>query len=305
MTSRGSTFHVVIAGMLGAFACSSIAIWAHYHIGFGIVAGLIVGYLAYDFRSVLTAIPVAFAEFRADLASFRRWLYYSDPFLGPATLAFVLFSAYIVRPLFRSAFADMMNGSHPYVLQVLMVVFIFMTFIMGSVLADVMTLIAGYGASRWENVTFYFGKEADGAMTKAGWNDDGRELKVVPKTYLSVFRWTLEGFASIASGLLWRIWPPIFGAVIKLIALLAVGLWKLFLVVHRYERLLCAIDGTLGGVLSYRLFIRPERTFTQNALAVLFGMVLGAGWGVLNYEILSKHVLKRFLEVPITAPANQ
>jgi hypothetical protein len=287
--------------MLGALACGGIAILTGYHIGFGIVAGLIVGYLAYDFRSVLKVIPEAFAEFRSDVATFRRWLYYSDPLLGPITLAFVLFSAYFVHPLFRFTLANAMNGSHPQMLHVFAVIFVGFTFLVSAVIADVTAIIAGYGASRWENVTFYFGKEADGAMTKDGWNDDGKELKVVPKTYLSVFRWTLEGFASIASGLLWRIWPPIFRGVMNLIVLLAVGLWKLFLLIHRYERLLCAIDGTLGGVLSYRLFIRPERTFTQNAIAVLFGMVLGAGWGVLNYEILSKHVLKRFLEVSVTA----
>src|SRR5437764_9388621 len=100
MISRGSTLHVILACMLGAVACSSIAILAGYHIGYGIVAGLIVGYLAYDFRSVFNAIPVAFAEFRADVATFRRWLYYSDPFLGPTTLAFGLLSAYFTRTLF-------------------------------------------------------------------------------------------------------------------------------------------------------------------------------------------------------------
>ena len=68
--------------------------------------------------------------------------------------------------------------------------------------------------------------------------------------------------------------------------------------IHRYERVLCAIDGTLGGVIAYQLLIRPERSFAQNAIAVLFGMVLGAGWGVVNYEIVSKRLLK---VVPVRA----
>jgi hypothetical protein len=72
MNGRGSTLHVILACMLGAFACSSIAIFAGYHIGYGIVAGLIVGYLAYDFRSVLKAVPVAFAGFRDGVAEALR-----------------------------------------------------------------------------------------------------------------------------------------------------------------------------------------------------------------------------------------
>jgi hypothetical protein len=308
MTSRSSTFHVVLACMLGAFACSTVAIWAGYHIGFGIVAGLIVGYLAYDFRSVLKAIPEAFAEFRAVFARFRRWLHHSDPFAGPVALTIGLLTAYFAHPLFRDVLAKAVSGN-PTPLRVVVIVFTGLTFIATIFFADIMAIIAGYGADRWEGVTFYFGKEADGKLEKNHWGRDGVELKAVPKTYLSVFRWTLEGLGSIASGLLWRMWPTIIKGVFIVVAALVIeiakALWALFLMIHRYERLLCAIDGTLGGVLSYRLFIRPERTFTQNAIAILFGMVLGAGWGVLNYEILSKHVLKRFLDAPVAAPANQ
>ncbi len=76
----------------------------------------------------------------------------------------------------------------------------------------------------------------------------------------------------------------------------------MFKLIHSDERVLCAIDGTLGGVIAYAWLIRPERSFAQNAIAVLFGMVVGAGWGVVNYEILSKRVLK---VVPVDATAHE
>jgi hypothetical protein len=302
MTIPRSTLHIVLACALGALACSSVAIWAGYHIGYGIVAGLIVGYLAYDFRSVLKAIPEAFGKYRPGLKAFRRWLYYSDPFTGPTALALGLLSAYFAWPLFQTALAKAANGSNLVMLPVLTVVSLGLVYLADIFFANVMALIADYGAYRWEGVTFYVGKEADGKLTENGWMEHGEKLKVVPTTYLSVFRWTLKGLASIASGLLWRMWPPmikfLFGAIIDIVVEFAVALWKLFLLIHRYERILCALHGTFGGVLAYVYLISPERSGIQNALAVLFGMVLGAGLGVLDYEGLSKRVLK---VVPVTA----
>ena len=106
--------------------------------------------------------------------------------------------------------------------------------------------------------------------------------------------WTLvaKGFGLVLKFLLWRIEIFFIKELCKGVVTLAKALWTLFVLIHRYERVLCAIDGTLGGVIAYRLLIGPERSFAQNAVAVLFGMVLGVGWGLLNYEIVSKRVLK-------------
>jgi len=80
-TFRRSTFQVALACALGALVCGVVAIKTGYNITFGIIAGLIVGYVTYDFRSVLKAIPVAFADLfqwmdekRLDLVEFKSAL---------------------------------------------------------------------------------------------------------------------------------------------------------------------------------------------------------------------------------------
>jgi hypothetical protein len=278
MTSRGSTFHVILACMLGAFACSTVAIWAGYHIGFGIVAGLIVGYLAYDFRSVLKAVPVAFAEFsqwatekRLDLIAFKSAL-------TPSAVVALTVAACGFGPLaLRNAAAGRAG-----ICTLLAIAIVACAVILTSFLYVITTLFAAIGIEYVEKVRIW-----------RGLNEE-----VVGMTYARYWTVVAKGFGLALKFLLWRMWAQLFVMLIGFIVLAFHGLWKLFVLVHRYERLLCAIDGTLGGVLAYELLIRPDRTFTQNAIAVLFGMVVGAAWGVLNYEILSKRVLK---VVPVTA----
>src|ERR1043165_4725792 len=121
-----------------------------------------------------------------------------------------------------------------------------------------------------------------------------------------MWMFVLKGFGSIAAFLCFWMWFYAIGgilmAILGLILKLIIGGVLLFKFIHRYERVLCALDGTLGGVITYVRFTSPHNTPMQNVVAVIFGMILGAGWGVLNYEIISKRVLK---VVPPTPPQTQ
>lgn len=63
--------------------------------------------------------------------------------------------------------------------------------------------------------------------------------------------------------------------------------WNLFVIIHSELRLLCLFDGGLGAVAG---------TLIAGTLAgTIFGALVGGVFGVLNYEIVSKRILKLVL----------
>jgi hypothetical protein len=114
----------------------------------------------------------------------------------------------------------------------------------------------------------------------------------MPLTYGNVARWIAKGIGVTLLFFVWTMWKYLFIGLATALRIVGSFLWNLFLLIHRYERVLCAIDGTLGGVTVYLFLISPQRSFLQNGDVVLLGMVLGAGFGVVNYEVLSKRVLR-------------
>lgn len=68
--------------------------------------------------------------------------------------------------------------------------------------------------------------------------------------------------------------------------------WHLFILIHRKERLLCVVDGTLGGAVAW-LWLSPSAETVAAKVFVTFACgLLGAAFGVINYEVVSKRVLK-------------
>jgi len=281
MTFRRSTVQVALACALGALACGVVAIKTGYNIWFGILAGLITGYMAYEFRAVLKAVPQAFAGFlqwaddrRSDLAVFNAVL---APCAVLSIVAVVAFARSPVRLAIRAAAAGEA----------------------GLCTLIVTAIVLGAVAGTW------FSYMATNLLAAVGieYVEKGRIVDSLSEEFADVSYgrfWTLvaKGVGAVLAFLLWRAEIALVVGLCKKVVVVAKALWTLFKLIHRYERVLCAIDGTLGGVVAYVLLIRPERSLAQNAVAVLFGMVLGAGWGLVNYEIVSKRILKI---VPVTA----
>lgn len=76
-----------------------------------------------------------------------------------------------------------------------------------------------------------------------------------------------------------------------------------FKLIHSYKRVLCAIDGTLGGLLSYLLLARSAGSPPEQCLLIIFGGILGMACGLIHNELAKKfHIIevcgatqKRFL----------
>jgi hypothetical protein len=70
------------------------------------------------------------------------------------------------------------------------------------------------------------------------------------------------------------------------------SVWYLFRLIHSEKRVLCAIDGTLGGAVSYIWLASATMTLVEQAMLVLFGGLLGAAIGVVNWELISKRIFQ-------------
>jgi hypothetical protein len=112
-----------------------------------------------------------------------------------------------------------------------------------------------------------------------------------PLTYLNVLRWTLLFVPVVIRFLAWTVWKYIAIGVRETLSFFGRFVWHLFKLVHSEKRVLCAVDGTLGGAISYIWFAKSAVSFPEQAVLLVFGGMLGAAFGVLNWEIVSKRIL--------------
>ena len=84
---------------------------------------------------------------------------------------------------------------------------------------------------------------------------------------------------------------------IVIIKSLVIFPWVLFKLIHSEKRLLCGIDAGLGTTVAYFLSLNfvPLTTATF-IFFVICGGILGAGFGIINYELVSKRIFKFHLE---------
>ena len=111
-------------------------------------------------------------------------------------------------------------------------------------------------------------------------------------TYKNVIYVIILGLSVILESLIWTIWKYIAIGIWEILHLLGKFLWYLFKIIHSRERILCAVDGTIGGTLSYFYFSPTAGSFPAQVTLVIFGGLLGMALGVLNWEIISKRILR-------------
>lgn len=69
--------------------------------------------------------------------------------------------------------------------------------------------------------------------------------------------------------------------------------WGLFKLIHSYKRVLCGVDAGLGTTVAYFLSLNfAPLTTVHLVFLIICGGILGAGFGIINYEIISKRLLQ-------------
>ncbi len=294
------TRKIALACFIGGAICSAVALlFAPAFWWLGLIAGFVGGYLAYDFREVLRAIPKAAHEVGRVIAEewpgAKKWLAKPRPIIYPAVfLAVAGGTGFLV--LARRYASDQIGLE-------------FFAVIPSAVIAT------------FTGVTFLglieTGAEAEGCFwiptreNVLGWanrrkyySDMGYTEK--PYTYANAYRWLVRGIGVVCLGVIkflfrdmWRPVGEFFLNVLIYVGLFLLGCvyypclfgWKLFRLIHSHKRLLCAIDSAIGGAMSYLLLARSTHTLGAQVALVIFGGLLGAGFGVLNWEVVSKRLL--------------
>jgi len=292
------TRKIAVACFIGGALCCAVAlIFAPSYWWFGLVAGFAGGYISYEFREVRKAIPIAFLRavgrkgvnaWKSTIAWAKVWFSQPHPFF--------YFGVFLALPL-TFVFAQYIFSSEPITGPEMVIADIIgLTFVyceMVTLLAFLSYFIALTGALTVERCCWV----SAGDSVSVGVREDG--YREIPLTYANAARWTMEGIFTAMKFFLWDLWRYLAIVTWKILRFFARFTWHLFRLIHSKERVLCAIDGTLGGAICYIWLAPASVSFVQQALLVIFGGLLGAAFGIANWEIVSK----RILHVPVNGTA--
>lgn len=244
----------------------------------GLLAGFPTGYLAYEFKAVVTAVRKAMTELPGELRAYRqqqREFHAAHPLRRQLNMWRVVTTLVILAP---SALLAVMGWS----LQVLSDPTFTAVFFGLLFLIDALCFIFLVYRDLWRRQhgfkTHILCRTCVPAVTDANLLACHREFAVKFNPVSLFLLWPVYLFARYV----------VLGAP-KWMPAVVLCLWragvKVFKAIHSDERLLCGTDSVIGGAIAYHLF-------DGILLAVLAGGAIGALLGVLNYELVSVRWLK-------------
>lgn len=262
------TRKIALACFFGGALCTAVALFfSPTYWWLGLLAGLAGGYLGYEFREVLQAVPVAWGRAGAVWEEYAPLVVEGvrkpHPFLYTALV--------IATPLWWWWFAAVAppygvpQGFLGWLTPLMIVAYV--DFALPTV--GVLFVLAVIGSD-------------DASATARVFIVSSRYGRKVG--YGEAWRWMGRGLVKTVVFLLWGGW-------IALGSGLARFAWRLFRLIHSQKRVLCALGGTLGGLIGYVVLVRPVMTPLEQMTLVLFGGILGAAFGVVDYEIVAKRLL--------------
>ncbi|MFH1978525.1 MAG: hypothetical protein ABIJ92_04325 [Candidatus Aenigmatarchaeota archaeon] len=103
--------------------------------------------------------------------------------------------------------------------------------------------------------------------------------------------------------LLLSVWYPILTALTVIFVVLVcisvvltfIGqfIWNIIKMVHCFQRVLCAVDGVLGGFLAYKFLVSSAgMDLVGQGFVMLVGGLLGTAFGILNWNLVSVKCMK-------------
>ena len=291
------TKKIAAACFVGGVLCSFAALmFTPDYWWLGLLAGFAGGYVGYEFREVLRAIPVAWRVandgrafvWRGVVKGIREWRSDDHPFVYAGvflTLPFVVWIAPLLIGLVWQevfSFGGVVIGNMAVLLTLAEAVVIF------GLLA---ALFAFIGARTVERCYWL---PRDVSKYEQKWFEEKRAkgYREVPMTYANAIRWARKGIAATMIFLVCTMWIYVVIGIVVAGCFTGRFIWRLFQLVHSEKRVLCGMDGTFGGIASYFWLISPTASSMEQALLVLFGGLLGAVFGIASWEIISKRVFK-------------
>ena len=256
----------------------------------GLIAGSIAGYLAYDFREFFSAITKAVKtawEMSKEVIGIEAGIILKGvkrprPVTYLAILIGMIGFAIISNDvgLFRRSMAPLSS---------MVVVALAMTipaFGIGFIAEIVLITLINIGMSD-------MGGGERSALQNRGYSKTYKALGIGVGKMVLFFLWTgwrylFRGIAYLAKSSV----VPMIMIILYMIHFVIIIVPETFRLIHCNKRLLCGIDGTIGGAISYFWLFSPQMSLSEKVMLVLFGMVLGMFCGVLHWELVSKRWLK-------------
>lgn len=287
---------IALACFVGGIFCVVAAFAADPHYWWvGIFAGIMGGYVAYEFRKVCRALFVAIRVAGQRSSTTMKiaapnvikkaviWLSKPHYFVYPAVVLSVLISFLRIMQIDQS-----LN---------VVVVGAFFCLVFAVTLGSVVVL-AWTGSVFWDRSYWYpflvSGETCYESNAKKIESLEKEGLVQKPLTYMNVVRWFLLGIVVVVRFPAWTLWKVIALIAWDLISEFGFIVKEVFIMVHSDMRILCALNGTLGGVISY-VYLGPYvTTSVGQALVAFIGGVLGALLGVMSYQCVTKKILPLF-----------
>lgn len=302
-----TTRKIAFACFAGAVLCCGVALLMAPNLWWlGILAGMSGGYLTYDLKEAWEAIPTALQLARKagigdwevvirGVDSAVMWLKKPHPFALMGAIGGLMASGALCLGAYYGI------HDHKDAINLCLMAAPSATIVFGWIISFFSEFFA-FSYAKFEEKRFW--REAfhrEGArldQVVKEFLDEG--LEEITLTYREAFRLTAWG--------LFGAFITIFVALpLALLSLIPSGarfvgrsIWHLVRIIHSRKRVLCAIDGTLGGVASYWWLAHPGMTAPEQVLCLCFGGLLGAVLGVLNWEIVSKRLLHVDQSLPAT-----
>lgn len=298
MEAKKITIACFVGGVLFvvvALKCAPMFWWLAFP------AGLAGGYLSYEFREVWRAIPVAWRESctwwsKAD-EKVRKWSFGKLDFPDYLYIKIAITLSLVVTilgPWFVVSVFDW-EFTLAYMIGSFAATFYFflLAFLIALPVFGLSFLFAFIGARIGEKCFWFpfvmLDNKSQESETKKLLEEKGYRKEVL--TGKNFFRWLAKGVGITIRFFVWTGWKYLFMGIWILLCFLRRFGWELFKRIHSKKRVLCAIDGTIGGAIAFFCFASASLTFPQQILVVFFGGLLGAVIGVLNYKIVSKRIL--------------
>jgi hypothetical protein len=292
------SFKIARACFIGSIVCTSVALlFAPIFWWLGAITGFATGYLAYEFREVLRATPIAIRAASASIAtkwsalatSTKAFLAFPHPFLYFGALMALPIWSVILWKTWRIATVggsfEVMAACSVYVM-----IYMFVT----ALLSNFLEVLGRLGAEQSERciwIPSYIILEGKGPLFAKRIQESG--YTAMELTYTNAARWIMNGVGLVILFFVWTFWVWIISGIWDLLCFLGKFLWEMFKLIHSDKRLICGIDGMLGGLIMLCVFYTygpAELTFGEYIAVVLSGGPIGALLGLLSWEIISKRL---------------
>lgn len=251
-------FSCVIGGALGALIGLRVihSLW-----WIGPIIGMLAGYLSYEFKTVIKAIPQAWETARSHkIDPYRfKWTFLSLYIFLLFALPYILLLIFIIESVIP--YCHSYNNG----LLVYFGILSFLVSIIGSVVG--LVIFSGMFIASWWLPN-----------SKKDWQTESKDFVKLIKYYNIVS----IPFTALYYVLKWlyKVRTKIIPTTKAIFSVLGEFFKALFLLIHSQARLICGVDSLLGALIGYY--------FESPMIGGLAGMVLG----IVNYYVVSIRILK-------------